>query len=471
MFVKRLFAALLAVLLLFSLCACTEDQGGGTTTMPTTTSTPSVTDPTDSSTGDSTTSTTIEDVLDDITDRITSTEHDGGVTTYTMTDSTDPVVPTKPLTTTKPIVPSSSSDRTTAKTTKSTKGTTKKPTVITTKATTTTKPAPIPTVVTTTTTTQKSSQGASKTTTTTKKEFVYKYTTGQTHTPVALEERYYYSLMDEEWKGYYRQIDAAVRNMDEGVEFPIQIGEDRRYALFFLYQADHPEISYLYNTMSIHSHGDGTSALKFCYFVSIKEGEISGYGHGELTPALKQKCLDKQATFDKAVKAITSTIPSDAPAVAKERMLYEKILLGSHYNLGAMQEGEETIRDNWMAYGVLVKGYGVCESYSKAFVTLCQAMGIPATEITGTAGGGHMWNAVKLDGEWYQCDITFDDPIGGDPNEAYFHFFNLTDAQMKEHDHVWTKSLQDEGYFKAFGYPKCTATKYSYKNVVALYGE
>lgn len=472
---KRLLVALLAVLLLLSLCACTEDQGGGTTMAPTSTA-PSSTEPTGSTvpTGDSTTSTTLQDVLDELDRNTTVTEHGNGVTTYT-TEDTKPAIPT--WESLKPSFDRPTGGKTTTASTASVtttatkKTTTKKPTVITSKSTTTAKPAPPPTLPTTTTTTTKKVENTSKTTSTTKKTFSYKYTTGQKHTPIALEDRYYYSLMDAEWKGYYRQIDTAVRNMEEKVSFSVAMGEEKRYLIYQLYRADHPELIYLYKSVSVHVSGDGTSALGFCYFVSIKEGEMSGYGYGDLTEELKQKCLKKQADFDKAVDAIVSTIPASAPAVVKERMLYAKISLKAEYNMNPYGDGDYA-QDNWLAYGVLVNGYGVCESFAKAFVTICTEVGIPATLITGDAGGGHMWSAVKLDGEWYQCDLTFDNPIGGDPNEAYFYYFNLTDAQMKERNHTWAAGeYSDEGVFSSLLYPKCTATKYSWENVVAQYGE
>ena len=67
-----------------------------------------------------------------------------------------------------------------------------------------------------------------------------------------------------------------------------------------------------------------------------------------------------------------------------------------------------------------------------------------------------MPEAVKLDGEWYVCDITFDDPIGGDPYDAYHHYFNRTTKWMEENRHS-TEGSDYPG-------PNCTGTKYAYEN-------
>lgn len=58
------------------------------------------------------------------------------------------------------------------------------------------------------------------------------------------------------------------------------------------------------------------------------------------------------------------------------------------------------------ADGALLRGYGVCDSYSKAFFMLCQKAGIPVGRVTG---GNHAWNIIKINGKWYHVDVTWDD--------------------------------------------------------------
>ena len=130
------------------------------------------------------------------------------------------------------------------------------------------------------------------------------------------------------------------------------------------------------------------------------------------------------------------------------------ILKNSYYNLSARWNG--ICEDNWNAYGILVNGYGVCESYAEAFQTLCQAVGIRCTGVVGTAGGGHKWNAVELEGQWYMCDITFDDPIGSAPDDAYHYYFNRTSEWFLDNNHNWDNC--------EFEVPDCTGTRYDFVN-------
>ncbi len=91
---------------------------------------------------------------------------------------------------------------------------------------------------------------------------------------------------------------------------------------------------------------------------------------------------------------------------------------------------------------------GVCNAYMKAYTLLLTAVGIESKEVTGTANGGlHGWNLVKLDGEWYHVDCTWDDPLT-DGWERH-DYFCVPDDIMRE-DHIWN----------AADYPAATGTKY-----------
>ena len=67
------------------------------------------------------------------------------------------------------------------------------------------------------------------------------------------------------------------------------------------------------------------------------------------------------------------------------------------------------------SYGILLKGFGVCESYALAITRLLDAMSIPNMYATGIAGtpdnyGGHAWNYVGMpDAKWYLQDSTWND--------------------------------------------------------------
>ena len=89
----------------------------------------------------------------------------------------------------------------------------------------------------------------------------------------------------------------------------------------------------------------------------------------------------------------------------------------------------------YTAYGCLVEGEAVCEGYSKAFMMLCQRSGIDCLTVYGTATRdevtAHMWNKVRLDGEWYNFDITWDDPVSSIGRDYIgYDYFAVSDRDI-----------------------------------------
>ena len=82
------------------------------------------------------------------------------------------------------------------------------------------------------------------------------------------------------------------------------------------------------------------------------------------------------------------------------------------------------------AESALTRGLGTCQAYESAYSMLLSTAGIENAETRDT-GDAHTWNAIKLDGEWYQVDCTWDDSSDHwydfDQSRLYF---GLTDELM-----------------------------------------
>lgn len=90
----------------------------------------------------------------------------------------------------------------------------------------------------------------------------------------------------------------------------------------------------------------------------------------------------------------------------------------------------------------LTRGTGTCQAYESAYAMLLTAAGIENAETRDTYDG-HTWNAMKLDGEWYQVDCTWDDSNVNFYNFDNRHlYFGLTDELMamahKGHAKIYT---------------------------------
>ena len=83
------------------------------------------------------------------------------------------------------------------------------------------------------------------------------------------------------------------------------------------------------------------------------------------------------------------------------------------------------------AESALTRGLGTCQAYESAYAKLLSAAGIENAETRDTYDG-HTWNAVKLDGERYQVDCTWDDTSDNfyaDLDQRHLYFC-LTDELM-----------------------------------------
>lgn len=75
------------------------------------------------------------------------------------------------------------------------------------------------------------------------------------------------------------------------------------------------------------------------------------------------------------------------------------------YNRGESVEGDPAFGID----GVFLNGRAVCDGLSRAVAFLCAIEGIENMRVTGAfMGVPHAWNKVRIDGKWYNVDVTAD---------------------------------------------------------------
>ena len=132
---------------------------------------------------------------------------------------------------------------------------------------------------------------------------------------------------------------------------------------------------------------------------------------------------DKYPSVDSIVKSAVAECNSktDGSEYAKALWLHDWLLDQLEY--------DKTLK--WSsAESALTRELGTCQSYESAYAKLLTAAGIENSETRDTYDG-HTWNAMKLDGQWYQTDCTWDDSSDNwysfDQRRLYF---GLTDELM-----------------------------------------
>ena len=184
-------------------------------------------------------------------------------------------------------------------------------------------------------------------------------------------------------------------------------------------------------------------SLTFCLHISLKNSHFSFFElcscpflfASEFAVTIQKFCIKERIIHDYIVNLVT----------------YDEQVANSE------QEYEDTIPMDFNLYGAALERSAVCEGYAKLFQYLCYNVGINCTVVEGDSNEFlHMWNAVCIDGEWYQIDVTWDD----EENYISYDYFNLTTAEM-DRDHI-----SDGAVLKI---PKCEADTNSFLNCFVVY--
>ncbi len=85
-------------------------------------------------------------------------------------------------------------------------------------------------------------------------------------------------------------------------------------------------------------------------------------------------------------------------------------------------------------YGVFVNRSAVCQGYALAYKYLLNQVGIECHMVTSDAMN-HAWNLIKLDGQYYQVDVTWDDPTWDLVGRAQHKYMFCSDATFQDENH------------------------------------
>ena len=123
----------------------------------------------------------------------------------------------------------------------------------------------------------------------------------------------------------------------------------------------------------------------------------------------------------------------------KELAIHDYVVKQGEYGF---LEGDKE-EDSYNAKGILLDGKGVCSSYAESMQLLLSLAGVESKIILGKAEVEHSWNLVKLDGNWYHVDATWDDPVPDEKGRVLYNYFNVPDELIKK-THTWNEKRYEE---------------------------
>lgn len=239
-------------------------------------------------------------------------------------------------------------------------------------------------------------------------------------------DKFGYTCLTATQKRVYAELYKAAENHSPEIDISsLGATPDDMQTAFWAMNYGNPQFFWLGNGCSFSYNSSNTvTTVRIKYSRTKSEAE-------QIQPKLEaaaQKIIDKALRQDELFDRI--------------RVIHDSIInMTTYTTTGAAYISA--------ADGPLLHGAALCEGYSKAFAYLCQSIGVDCICVSGYANGSHSWNMIKLEGSWYNVDVTWDDPENGDP---VYDYLCLPTSMMKA-DHT-LKNL--------YPVPSATATAYSY---------
>ncbi|NHN29296.1 Ig-like domain-containing protein [Paenibacillus agricola] len=138
-------------------------------------------------------------------------------------------------------------------------------------------------------------------------------------------------------------------------------------------------------------------------------------------------------------EAVTAKVKEILPQIITEGMNDFQKQKAIHDWIVANLTYDTTLAQHSAYAGLFDNQKTVCQGYALLAYRMLSEAGLPNQIIEGTAGGQlHTWNLVKLDGNWYHLDTTWNDPVPDTEGSISYGYYNLSDAQIKT-NHSWKK--------------------------------
>ncbi len=291
----------------------------------------------------------------------------------------------------------------------------------------------------------------------------------------------HYRYLDDFERKLYRAIVAAGSNVydhgttdvdktDDGVVY-IYSGETQKTTItqnqyqnvHEAVRADHPDmiqfnmcyVRIRYGTVTFRN-GTTSETLYYSYLFLVSTD--SAYDQSRFNS------MNAELRQAKAQFLADDSIRNAGGFLEKELAIHDKLIEVNTYD-DVCKNANTPYHVGHTAYGALVNGTSVCDGYSLAMNYLLEDVGINSLVIAGNAGGGHAWNIVELEGDWYEVDATWDDPDGTTvyPDSVTHSYYNLTSSQ-----------IETGGRYRMYyttDMPVAYGTRYSYENVKAAIAE
>lgn len=257
----------------------------------------------------------------------------------------------------------------------------------------------------------------------------------ETEEPVAetdgVHQEYYFKQLTMNEKRSYRQLLEGILNFTK----EIRLSDTDNDAIDKAYRAllkDHQELFWVHNGET--------------YYKTINKSDTlfsPSYGY------TREEAAPVEESLEQAYQQVLSSLPENPSSYDMVRTVYDYVINCTDY---VVNSNDQNIA------GVFSQGQAVCAGYAGAVQYLLERLNVESIYVSGEtkmSSGGHAWNIVNIDGNYYYVDATNGDQpsllgLGGSvPLYDYLAPFPEEYSQI-----CWA---DDE-----FSLPECTAVDYNY---------
>lgn len=281
----------------------------------------------------------------------------------------------------------------------------------------------------------------------------------------------YYHQLDDYAKIIYKELEKNLENMKSG-NYNVQFGktfddllhqENGEAVLNDSFQLainalnfDHPDLFYL-DVSKIYLLTKITTKLWVTTY-EVEIGSSQGQNYLNETFASKEEVNHAINRLEQEKQKIKGNLKGS---------MENQIKIVHDYLVDNLDYDSTLSKENiYNLYGALINRSTVCEGYARSFKYLMDDLGIPCLIACGTAVNStgdienHAWNYIRLKGEWYAIDVTWDDPIivgNGVVGKHVKYKYYLKGADEFFSNHTEDGNIVGNSSFK---YPTLSRTNY-----------
>ena len=284
--------------------------------------------------------------------------------------------------------------------------------------------------------------------------------------------KYFYNQLDTPSQTFYKAFESNKQNMKSG-NYKVAFGDtfsdilstangqeklgDYYQSAIEAYMYDNPDVFYLSPNKMYLNIETTTRGSRKSYNAFMSCGDNSNYFIDEFNSSAE-------------VNSAISQLESVRRQILKNKTgnTYDDIKMVHDYLINNIEYDSSVSGQNiYNIYGALINKRSVCEGYAKSFKYLLDGLGIDSTLVIGTGVNtngqreNHAWNYVKLRGNWYAVDCTWDDPIiigNGYVGDNIKYKYFLKGSRTMSENHYPSGNFTDGG--KTFSYPPLSDSDY-----------